>query len=146
MARGGVGNDDQGNCMTELQKRGPGRPRKNPEEIMTPKEVIDALDVKPITPNKALDELAVAITAPEPKPETPKLYTFKVLRGTHFAEPDFMVIDVDAEGKWQAPRQPNSREFGIHSKVLKGTIVMVNKDRAKSFDAHNIGKRVDNYE
>jgi hypothetical protein len=113
---------------------------------MTPKEVIDALDVKPITPNKALDELAVAITAPEAKPEKPKLYTFKMLRGTNFAQPDFMVIDVDAEGKWQEPREPNSGEYGVHSKITKGTIVMVNGTRAKTFDANNIGKRVDNYE
>jgi hypothetical protein len=113
---------------------------------MTPTEVIAALDVKPITPNKALEDLAVAITAPVAKPEKPKMYTFKMLRGTNFALPDFEVIDVDADGKWQAPRKPASGEYGMHSKVLKGTIVMVNKDRAKMFDTHSIGKRVDNYE
>lgn len=99
---------------------------------MTPTEIIAALDVKPV--------------APEPKPEALKLYTFKVLRGTNFALPDFKVIDVDAEGKWQEPRDPINGEYGMHSKVRKGTIVMVNKDRAKSFDQHGIGKRVDNYE
>jgi hypothetical protein len=129
---------------------------------MTPTEVIAALDVKPITPNKALpniqagtgslepskalEDLAVAITVPEAKPQKPKMYTFKMLRGTNFAQPDFEVIDVDAEGKWQEPRQPASGEYGMHSKVVKGTIVMVNKDRAKMFDTHNIGKRIDNYE
>jgi hypothetical protein len=123
------------------------RPRKTPEELMTPTEVIAALDVKPITPNKALEDLAVAITAPEAKTEKkPKMYTFKMLRGTNFAQPDFEVIDVDAEGKWLEPRQPNSGEYGMHSKVVKDTIVMVNKDRAKMFDTHNIGKRIDNYE
>ena len=132
--------------MNEFVKRGPGRPRKNPEESMTPTEVIAALDVKPITPNKALDDLAVAIAAPAPAPEKPKMYTFKLIRGTHFAQPDFEVIDVDAEGKWQAPRKPHSGEYGMHSKVLKGTIVMVNKDRAKTFDAANSAKRIENYD
>jgi hypothetical protein len=108
------------------------RPRKTPEELMTPTEVIAALDVRPIAPNKV--------------DEKPKMYTFKMLRGTNFAQPDFEVIDVDAEGKWLEPRQPHSGEYGMHSKVVKGTIVMVNKDRAKMFDTHNIGKRIDNYE
>ena len=104
-----------------------------------------------MTPNETLNDVAVTIAAPvEPaKPaelEKPKLYTFKVLRHTNFAHPDFEVIDVDAEGNWQTPRPPSNLEYGPHTKVWAGTIVNVNAARAKSFDQHGIGKRIENYE
>lgn len=120
-------------------KRGPGRPRKNPEESMN-------------TTNEALQDVAVTIAAapvepPAPEaPAKPKLYTFKVLRHTNFAQPDFEVIDVDAEGKWSEPRQPTPLEYGPGTKVWAGAIVNVNAERARSFDKHGIGKRIENYE
>jgi hypothetical protein len=121
--------------MNDIIKRGPGRPRKQPEEFMTPTET--------------LKDLAVTIAAPEPvaaAPEKPKLYTFKVLRHTNFAQPDFEVIDVDADGKWQPPRAPTPLEYGPGTKVWAGAIINVNAARAKSFDQHSIGKRIDNYD
>jgi hypothetical protein len=123
--------------MNEIIKRGPGRPRKQPEEFMTPTET--------------LKDLAVTIAAPAPEPvaaapDKPKLYTFKVLRHTNFAQPDFEVIDVDAEGKWLPARAPTPLEYGPGTKVWAGAIINVNAARAKSFDQHSIGKRIDSYD
>jgi hypothetical protein len=103
-----------------------------------------------MTPNEALNDVAVTIAAPvEPakKPEpAEKLYTFKVLRATNFAEPDFMIIDVDEDGNWLEPRRPESGEYGPHTKIWPDTIISVNGPRAKSFDQHSIGKRVEKYD
>lgn len=118
-------------------KRARGRPRKTPEEPMTPTETLKDLSVT----------IAAPLEPPAPaEPAKPKLYTFKVLRHTNFAQPDFEVIDVDADGKWQAPRAPQPLEFGPGTKVWAGAIVNVNAARAKSFDQHGIGKRIENYD
>ena len=103
-----------------------------------------------MTPTETLKDLAVTIAAEEPAPapaeQKVKLYTFKVLRGTNFAQPDFEVIDVDENGNWLPPRAPVNGEYGMHSKIIKGTIVNVNAARAKAFAQHNIGKRIENYD
>ena len=59
---------------------------------------------------------------------------------------DFEVIDVDEDGNWLPPRAPVFGEFGPSTKIWAGTIVNVNGERAKSFDKHSIGKRVENYD
>lgn len=95
-----------------------------------------------MTPNETLNDLAATIDAPA----KPKLYTFKVLRHTNFAIPDFEVIDVDEDGNWLEPRAPNNLEYGPGTKVMAGKIINVNAERAKSFEKHSIGKRMDKYE
>jgi hypothetical protein len=144
--------------MNDIIKRGPGRPRKQPEERMN--TVIDKAevyvsefpkDMGQKTPTETLKDLAVTIAAPAPEPvaaapDKPKLYTFKVLRHTNFAQPDFEVIDVDADGKWLPARAPTPLEYGPGTKVWAGAIINVNAARAKSFDQHSIGKRIDSYD
>jgi hypothetical protein len=114
--------------METETKRGPGRPRKTPEEPM---------------------EIEVKAAAAEPKPEAApsvKLYTFKMLKGTNFIDP-IKIIDVDEEGNWLEPRDSEKgREHGAQSKVWPGTIVQVNGKLAAHFDKHSIAKRIDQYE
>lgn len=86
----------------------------------------------------------LAEPVPEPKPVADKLYTFKLLKGTNFPE-KVKVIDVDADGNWQPMRDAIEGEYGAHSKIQPGVIVAVNAVWAKRFDAHAIGKRIEEY-
>ena len=116
--------------MTEEPKRGPGRPRKTPEEPM------DNMPEVKITP---------AEVKPDFRLDAPKVYTFKLLKGTNFPAP-VMIIDVDEDGEWKAPRLAGPGEYGPQSKIWPGTIVQVDGNWAKRFDKFNIAKRIDNYE
>jgi hypothetical protein len=117
--------------MNEELKRGPGRPRKTPEEPM--------------------ENIEVKVTAPEmPKkaPETgEKWYKFKLLKGTNFPKKDeFKIIDLDEDGNELAPREPGDGEFGPQSKIWPGKILLVNAWWAKRFKQYNIADRVEEFE
>ena len=114
---------------TEI-KRGPGRPRKTPEEPM--------------------ENIEVKVTAPEMPKKAPevgeKFYKFKLLKGTNFPKKDeFKIIEVDEDGNELTPREPGEGEFGPQSKVWPGTLLLVNAWWAKRFATYKIAERIEDF-
>jgi hypothetical protein len=116
--------------MSEEIKRGPGRPRKTPEEPM--------------------ENIEVKVTAPEMPKKAPagdKRFKFKLLKGVCIANPaDFMVVEVDEDGNHLDPRNPNDNEYGPNTKILPGTILMLNAWYAKHYRANKIAEHLEDFE
>lgn len=151
--------------MNEIVKRGPGRPRKHERALESTNNLLQkyigdlsngdlsgqhaTTTEESMTPNEALNDVAVTIAAaPEaPKPAADKLYTFKLLKGANFPEADFMIVDVDEEGRWKEQRAPvMGLDYGPHTKVWPGTIVAVKAAKAKWLKENKAAVDVVNYE